>query len=50
VRDQAAVVQRLERLLEADLDRETESFLRQMRSLHAENVHRCDTLITALPP
>lgn len=47
-RGQICVVKRLDRLLEEPLDRETGSFLRQMRSLHAENVHRCEDLITTL--
>jgi hypothetical protein len=49
-RGQAGVVKRLDRLLEQELDRETGGFLRQMRSLHAENVHLCDELITTLIP
>lgn len=48
-RDQARVVRRLDRILGAELDRESGGFLRQMRSLHAENVHRCEDLITTLP-
>jgi glycine/D-amino acid oxidase-like deaminating enzyme len=47
-RGQASVVRRLDRLLEGDCDRETGSFLRQMRSLHAENVHRYEDLIMTL--
>ncbi len=47
-RGQARVVRRLDRLLHAECDRETGSFLRQMRSLHAENVHRYEDLITTL--
>jgi hypothetical protein len=46
--DQAEVVRQLRRLLEAELDRETLSFLSQMRSLHIENVHRCEHLVAAL--
>lgn len=49
-RDHAGVVKRLDRLLEQELDRETGGFLRQMRSLHAENVHLCEELITTLSP
>ena len=45
---QAWVVKRLDRLLEEELDRETGGFLRQMRSLHAENVRRCDEMIGTL--
>jgi len=48
-RSQAWVVKRLDRILEEDLDRETGGFLRQMRSLHAENVHLCEELIMTLP-
>jgi hypothetical protein len=48
-RDQARVVKRLDRILGAELDRESGGFLRQMRSLHAENVHRCEELIATLP-
>jgi hypothetical protein len=47
-RGQAWVVKRLDRILEEDLDRETDGFLRQMRSLHAENVHLCDQIIATL--
>lgn len=47
-RSQAWVVKRLDRLLEEELDRETGGFLRQMRSLHAENVRRCDEMIGTL--
>ena len=47
-RGQAWVVRRLGRLLEGECDRETGSFLRQMRSLHAENVHLCEDLIMTL--
>jgi len=47
-RDQARVVRCLDRILDAELDRETGGFLRQMRSLHAENLHRCEDLITTL--
>ena len=47
-RGQACVVRRLDRLLEGECDRETGGFLRQMRSLHAENVHRYEDLIVAL--
>jgi hypothetical protein len=49
-RGQAGVVKRLDRLLEQELDRETGGFLRQMRSLHAENVHLCEELIMTLTP
>jgi hypothetical protein len=41
-------VKRLDRLLEEELDRETGGFLRQMRSLHAENIRRCDEMIGTL--
>jgi hypothetical protein len=47
-RDQAWVLKQLDRLLEEEPDRETGSFLRQTRSLHAENVHRYEDLITTL--
>ena len=47
-RGQTWVLKRLDRLLEEDLDRETEGFLRQMRSLHAENIHLCDEMIGTL--
>lgn len=49
-RGHAGVVERLGWLLEHELDRETGGFLRQMRSLHAENVHLCEELITTLTP
>lgn len=47
-RDQALVLKQLDRLLEEEPDRETGSFLRQTRSLHAENVRLYDDLITTL--
>lgn len=47
-RGQACVVKQLDRLLEEELDRETGGFLRQMRSLHVENVHLCDDLVKTL--
>jgi len=47
-RGQACVVKQLDRLLAEELDRETGGFLRQMRSLHVENVHLCDDLIKTL--
>jgi hypothetical protein len=47
-RGQARVVKCLDRILDAELDRETGGFLRQMRALHAENVQRCEELITTL--
>jgi len=47
-RGQAWVVRRLDRLLEGECDRETSSFLRQMRSLHAENIHLYEGLIATL--
>lgn len=48
-RRQTWVLRRLDRVLEEDVDRESGGFLRQMRSLHAENVHRCEELIRTLP-
>jgi hypothetical protein len=47
-RGQTWVLKRLDRLLEGDLDRVTGGFLRQMRSLHAENIHLCDEMIGTL--
>jgi hypothetical protein len=47
-RGQALVLKQLDRLLEEEPDRETGSFLRQTRSLHAENVRLYDDLITTL--
>lgn len=47
-RGQTWVLKRLDWLLEGHLDRETGGFLRQMRSLHAENVHLCDRMIGTL--
>lgn len=46
--DQAEVVRRLGRLLKAAPDRETLSFLSQMRSLHLENLHRSEPLVSAV--
>ncbi|HSL51399.1 MAG TPA: DUF6306 domain-containing protein [Candidatus Deferrimicrobiaceae bacterium] len=47
-RGQARVVRQLDRILEEELDREAGGFLRQMRALHAENVHLCEGLIMTL--
>ncbi len=47
-RGQAWVVRQLDRILEEELDREAGGFLRQMRALHAENVHLCEGLIMTL--